>query len=471
MLTLEISSTDIRLMEVDRGKVIRWASQLLEPGIIEDEEVVDPQALGRAISRLISSTGVKGNSVVASVSGLYSLSRIVMVSVPPGGVVAHQAVVDAANEVMPLSEDEMYLSWQSTGATEGGHQVLVVSVPRDVIDGQMRGLRIAGASAHMLELKAMAVIRAVNRAQALIVNIESSSYDIIMVVNGLVEIMRTTAWKPDELSLEEKVDQLTLNLELTVGFYNSHHQEYLLDSDTPLFITGQMSGDIDLVELLQQRAGYNVESLAPPLEYPPNLPVSQYAVNIGLALKGTVHLIQERERGAYSLPDINLLPAEYKPWRPSARQIYATLAVVAVIALLFPLYQITTAAMDKTSKLEAEFGSLNSLLELRKAELAKREPLQKAISSYEALVDVKENATGDLAFIISQAESLDVEILTIVHQVNSLSVNCQTNSYITFRDFVTALENSGLFTTPITPPEGYPYIKSGTIKLTPVPAE
>ena len=250
VLTLEISSTEISVLEVDRGRVIRWAKQSLEPGIIDDEMVLDHQALGEAIRLLISSIGVRSNDIIVSISGLYSLSRILSVPVPPGEEVTQQAVVDIAMEMLPISEEEMYISWQSMGSMEGGQKVLVVSVPRDIVDGEIRALKIARINPRILDLKAIAVARAVNKQQALIINTGQTSYDIIMVVNGVVEIMRTTAWKSDVLSPEERLDHLALGLDLTVGFYDSNHTDHPFDPATPLVVTGHLSADDSIIEML-----------------------------------------------------------------------------------------------------------------------------------------------------------------------------------------------------------------------------
>jgi len=321
-VTLEIDTTAIRLIETGDGRVVRWASLSLNPTLFEDGVISDPRALSAAVRQLMDSSGIKAKKVIASVSGLYSVSRIVAVSTSPdGGVATREAVLEAAGDVMPLSMDELYLSWQTIAAGGDTQQVLVVGVPRDVLDAEMRTLRIAGVNPHILDLKAIALARAVNKKQALIINIEPSSFDIIIVVNGIPEVMRTLAWQQDGFTEEDRVEHLAMNLELTVGFYNSRHPDAPLDPATPFFITGQMSRDLDLVEKLPARMGYPLESLAPPLECPKHMPVSQYAVNIGLALKGTAPAYSLEQDG-YLPPDINLLPEAYKPWRPSARQVY-----------------------------------------------------------------------------------------------------------------------------------------------------
>ncbi len=459
MITLEISSAEIRLMETEDGKVTKWASRAIESGIFEEGVISDHQALSTAVRQLMRSSGINGKNVTVSVSGLYSLSRIVTVSTQPGETVTRQAILEAATEVMSVSEDALYLSWLTIGAAEGGQQVLVLGIPRDIVDNEILALRAAGINPRILDLKAIALARAVNRERALILNIESSSFDVVVVANGVTEVMRTTAWQPDGFSVEDKAEHLAVALELTVGFYDSHHSGSLLGSAIPLFVTGQMSGDLALMERLQARVEYSTESLAPPLEYPVHLPVSQYAVNIGLALKGTV-----LSKG-YALPDINLLPEIYKPWRPSVRQIYFFVAIVAAIALLFPLYQVTTEARAKTTILEARYTNVNSELERRQAIIKQREPLQKAIGQYNTIVALGGGFTEELKAIKNIAEELDVEVKSINHEGSRITFRGQADSRIVFIEFFTALEENGLFSTPVIPPTGYPWVTGGTITL------
>jgi len=468
VITIEISSTDIRLMETEGERVVKWASRSLEPDMFEEEVISDPQALSTAVRQLMTSSGIRGRKVIAGVSGLYSISRILIVPNPPRGSITQQTVLEAAREVMPLSEDELYFSWQTVAATEGGQQVLVVGVPRDVIDGEVRALKAAGLNPRILDLKAIALARAVNREQAIILNIEPTSFDVVIVVGGVAEVMRTVAWQQGDLTVEDKAEHLVSALELTVGSYNSHHPGFPLDPATPLFITGQMSGDIALMEKLQDRVGYLIEPLAPPLKYPAYLPVSQYAVNIGLALKGTAPS-KSLGQGGYLPPDINFLPQVYRPWKPSARQVYFFFAMMAVIALLFPIYQVTSEAMGKTAVLEAKYTSLNSELGRRKIELSKREPLQKAIAEYHTIVALGGGFVEDLKVIKSIAEEFGIEVGSISHGGGSITFTCQADSYTVFRDYKAALKESGRFSSVTFPvePETWPpeYLEGGPITL------
>ncbi len=464
VVTIEICSTAIKLMETEGASVTRWATSLLEPGTFNDEILSDPPALSAAVKEFMASNGINSRNVTASVSGLYSLSRIVIVPVQSGGAVTQQAVLERANEVMPFSEDELYLSWQNISAVEGGQQVLVVGIPRDIIDAEVRALKMGGVNPRALDLKAMALARAVNKEQTLILNIEPTTFDIVIVVNGVAEVMHTTAWREGDLSPEEKAEHLAVALELAVGFYNSHNPGIPLDPATPLFITGTVSGDVTLREKFKNRIVYPIEPLAPPLEYPEHFPVSQYAVNIGLALKGMTAAkspVQSR-----TTLDINLLPQIYRPWKPSTRQRYFFVVIIALIALLFPLFQLYSGAAEETTILEKRYSLINTELQRRQLELAKRDPLQKVINEYQTIVAMGGGIVEDVNVINSTATEFGIEMQTITHRGNAISFNCQADSYLTFRNFIAALKESGQFSLVTSPAERFPYLTGGDITIT-----
>lgn len=85
----------------------------------------------------------------------------------------------------------------------------------------------------------------------------------------------------------------------------------------------------------------------------------------------------------------------------------------------------------------------------------------------EAGEDMGGSFTEDLMVIHSRALELGVEVLSVAHTGKNVSITCQADSGTIFRDYLTALENSGRFTGPIPPPEGFPYIKGGSVTLEP----
>jgi hypothetical protein len=472
IVTLDIDNTAIRILEVKSGKVRKWASVPIEPDKVEKGVVTDWKTLSTMTKELISSSGIKTKKVLASISGLYSISRIVPMSALPVGSTIQEGVLEVAREIMPLSEDRQYLSWQTFTDVNGVRHILLLGVLRDIIDAEVQSLRAVGINPYLLELKAMALARVVNKEKALILNLEPSSFDIIVTVNGVPEIMRTLPWQREEITAEDSVEHLAIHLESTVEFYNLHHSDTPLDSTTPIFITGQISKELLLEEKLQARIGYPIEPLASPLECPADLPFSQYAVNIGLALKEIVPS-EYLGKGEYSslninaLSKVNLLPDIYQPWKPTPRQLYASFFIIAALALLFPIYQVTSDTIARTAKLQTRYEAVNSILARMQTELSLREPLQIAINEYHTIVDMGGGFTKDIEAIESEAESRGIQVEYITHEGMVITMSCQADTHTAFREYLTALEENGRFSSPIPPPEGYPFTKGGIIKVEP----
>ena len=58
-----------------------------------------------------------------------------------------------------------------------------------------------------------------------------------------------------------------------------------------------------------------------------------------------------------------------------------------------------------------------------------------------------------------------MQVASVLHEGIKISVEAEAPSYTAFREYITALEESGRFSSPVPPPEGYPYTTSGIIKL------
>ncbi|UCG10714.1 MAG: pilus assembly protein PilM [Dehalococcoidia bacterium] len=464
VVTLDIDSTTIRLLET-KGKAIKtWASASLESSEVASKEKAsrEAQPMGVVVKELMNSSGIKARHITASVSGLYSVSRIVPTPTPAPGSTIEEAFEDLTQDTIPLVEERLYFAWQTISAGEGEPNALLIGVPRDTIDNEVQSLKAVGINPSILELKAIALTRVVNREQALILNTEPASFDIVVVVNSIPEIIRTLPWQPEKLTPEEKAEHLAMTVELTVDFHNARHPNTPLNPKIPLFITGQIPDEAISRDKLEAKSGYLIEPLAPPLEYPTEFPVSQYAVNIGLALRQVTLSEDRRNEGLLPL-DINLLPRIYRPWRPSAKQVYTVTSLIAATVMLLPIYQVTSDTMLKTTQLESKFDLFNKQLEQRKLEIAQREPLQKAINNYNTIVNMGGSFTEDLALIQDEADKLGVQVQDVAHQGDKISITCKADSYLIFRNYLTALEESGRFLTPIPPPEGYPYTKAGEI--------
>jgi hypothetical protein len=67
-------------MEAKNGVVRRWADISYDPREIDPETAEGERALGAMVKQLMASSGIRAKSVVTSVDGLYTVSRIIPVA-------------------------------------------------------------------------------------------------------------------------------------------------------------------------------------------------------------------------------------------------------------------------------------------------------------------------------------------------------------------------------------------------------
>ena len=395
-VTLNISATSIRLLCVKGRQVNKWASAPLAPGLVKDGLILQPKAVGAAIDALFTSVKVPKKQVITSLTGLSFIYRIL--SLPRmKPALLDEAIRRGARKEMPLPVEELYLSWQAIGGGRDEVDFFVLGVPRNLVDAVVQTLAEAGVKPYLMELKPLALARAANRGDALIVAVEPDCFDIVLVANGIPAVMHTMTPRGEGASIEDNVQRLTDGLSKTVKFYNTSHPETPLSPDTPLLLTGELLAEATTSKLIQAEIDYPIEPLVPPLEFSPDLPLAIYATNMGLALK------KMPQKTATRLHDVNLniLSDKYRAKvRPVAlRYILFSLTVIIAIGLLFPLYQVKSQADAETMHLQTELATLSQ--ELHQARLAFNQAEQDEDTINKLAADV-ETIRQEHQYIMSQ---------------------------------------------------------------------
>ena len=411
-VTLSISSSDIRFLAMKGRRVKKWGSMPLEPGLVRDGDILNPQKVGRAISDLFQSMEIPRENVIASVTGLSFTYRTL--SLPRmKSAITSEAIYRAAAKEMPLPLDELYLSWQVTSREGDEVSYFVLGVPRNLIDAVKETLVEAGIRSYLIDLKPLALTRAANQADGLIAALEADCFDIILVARGIPIIMHTITPREGGASLEDNVRRLVDGLSKTIEFHNSTHPENPLNPQTPLFLAGQLMVDTGILEILRTQIEYPVEILTPPIEFPPHLPVALYATNMGLALRevSPKTVTRFREMSFKVLPDKRKAKAKTMPWR----YLFPALALLVIGALLLPLYQMRKGAVAETTALRAELTGISQ--ELRLA----REAADKARQEEEEIKAAIEEVTAEIA-------ALEEERLDILGDVGDFTVNLEVVS-------------------------------------------
>ncbi|MFQ5826889.1 MAG: type IV pilus biogenesis protein PilM, partial [Dehalococcoidia bacterium] len=368
------------------GRIQGWGTGPLEPGVVKDGLIMDAPGLGSAVAGLLRPRARKGGRIIMALNGLRITTRVL--SFPRmRRSMYEEAIRREAKREMPLPEEELCLSWQAIEPGEREQRFFVVGVARNLLQTQIEALKQLGISPRLMEPKAVALARAVNRKEALIMDLEPEGFEIILAVDGIPLVTHRGPWRQGSTAPEDMVQHLMHELSRALKFYSSAYPDNHLDPETPAFLTGELAVDPAISGLCRSKVGYTIEPLEPPLDCPPDLPLSEYAVNLGLALKEMTPA-RGMGRDRFPLSGLNVQLVDSSRSRPRIlKESLAVAAIAGAVLLLVPVDQANSQFVSETGRMRAEVASAAEELNLRKIESKKAEAISQALSETTAMVE------------------------------------------------------------------------------------
>lgn len=255
----------------------------LGPDLIQDGLILDLPVVGAAIETLFAERDAPKKGVIASLTGLGSISRIL--SLPKMAPhLLEGAIRREAKREMSMPIDELYLYHHVIDEKGNQQRVYVLGVPRELVDAHVKAFQAAEIKLKAVDLKPLALVRAVNRRNGIIADLEEDSFHVIVVVDAIPVIIRSVALS-GEGGGGYKAHRLVQEATRTVDFYNNGHPDSPLQPSAPVFLTGELAAVPSVNKTIQNEMKHPIEVPQPPLTYPDALPLPRFMVNIGLALK------------------------------------------------------------------------------------------------------------------------------------------------------------------------------------------
>ncbi len=288
-VTVNIEGQVIRTLAVKGNRAVSWGETLLDPDVVREGIITDPDRAGSALAAALDSLGVHGGNLIACVTGFRSIVRVLELPKMDEDLL-DQAVEREAKREMPVPMEDVYLSWQTLDAEEEeeGLRIFSLAVPRDILDPLLKAISTARRSPRSVDMKPLALARVCGKEEAIIGDVERSSADVVVVTKGIPVITRTIMDRGGEQGDEARIANFRDELGRTMKFYNDTHRQEPLDPSTPIFLTGPLAEMVTAAEPLQALEAlqqYSPRPLSPSIDCPPDLPIHTYAVNLGLALK------------------------------------------------------------------------------------------------------------------------------------------------------------------------------------------
>lgn len=389
-VTVFIEDAAIKLL-VARGKrVQKWAKLPLAPGLVSEGVILDEDQVADKVKQLFELQGVRARKVIAGLSGFNSIYRVVSLPELPEAILP-EAVKHEATRVIPVSLDQVYLSYQPIPGPAGETRFFLVAFPRSTADGLIRTLRKAGLDPEVMDLAPLALCRAIDEPRAIIIDVRSGSLDIAIMVDRVPQLIRSLSLPSEAQSLEERLPTIVEELNRTITFYNSSHLESILDSSVPIFVSGDLGAAADTWPSLVGTSGYSVSMLPSPIQGLEGFDSTQFMVNIGLALK---QISLEKEGANFSLVNFNALPEVYRRKRTPLSTYLIPVGVLIGIGLIVYMGLFVQNTTAQTVALQAELPPIENRIDQERKTIVevieKIEPIEPQIEVLKATVGIFE---------------------------------------------------------------------------------
>jgi len=451
-IALNISNSRLQVVALKGWRVKKWASLAIPEEVVRDGLILKPQVLGEAIDRLFRAKKIPRDHIVASLSGLSFTYRFIKLPQLKPELV-EEAILRAAKKEISLPLEELYLAWQPLPGGEEA-EYFVLGVPRNLVDALAATLTAADLTPAALELRPLALARAAARGEAIVVNMDADSFDIVIIAGGIPRVIHTIAPRGGDATPEDNIRRLADELTKTTAFYQGSQPEGQLDAATPLLLSGELAAETAATGLLQIEVDYPVELLVPPVEVPPQLALPAYAASIGLVLPRT----NGTPDAPYHDIDLNILSGRHrKAKKPPRSPVLALLAVLLTLAVagIYPLYQARAGLIETNAAARTELDNISweiTLAGLAATEAARQET---DIAATAAAASTRQQAnaailaprggfTADLNLVTESLPPLaDFNSVTI--DTEQITVTGRADSTATAVAYATALEASGAF--------------------------
>jgi type IV pilus assembly protein PilM len=412
-VSIYIDDTGLRIM-VTRGKrITRLAEMALEESLGSIDTPQKETDLAAKLRQLLRFNKISEKKIILGLSGLHCLTRPVILPELPRAMVG-EAVVREAKRILPMPLEQLYLSWQVISISGGKTRVFLAAVPRQIADMIIRVIHKAGCKPYLMEIKPLALARLSKEPSAIILDLQPKEFDIVIMLNGIPQPVRTIAFPQETLSLPDKFNIVKEDLKRTLDFVKTKGDDSQVKPGTALLVSGDLAEHSELYEPLAKELGLKADKLASPLKYLKYLEPAQYLVNSGLALK-----VMVKEAGPL-LPNFNVLPAPYQPKHISMNKLMIVPAAAGMIGVLILLAFSIQDAATNIQQVKNQLQNTTFMLDKKQAQKkAMTDQVDKLKGQIQTAAHDYDLYSSALKTMIITGNTMNDDLLTTVDNINT----------------------------------------------------
>jgi hypothetical protein len=452
-VTLYLDETSIRLLVVQRQRIKKWAMINLEPGLIKGSMVMQEAEVAGLIKKMLIDQNIKTKKVVLGFSGLHSLTRPAVLPEMPATMLK-EAITREARRVLPAPLDQLYLSWSYLPSPKARIRLYMVGLPKKAADSMVNTMHLAGLEPRRMGIKPLILTRIVPVNNAIIIDVQPKEFDIILMIEGVPQPIRTVPFPEQEITPEVRLQMIISDLDRTIKFYDANNSERPLNGDMPIYISGDLI-DVLLQKSLSEASGRPVIPLTSLLKGQDQIDTGRYMVNMGMAASTP----PPGRATTFSIINQNILPAPYQPKPISLMRVIGIPGGAAAVALAVPLLLLLQSTAANMNAIQAQLDTTNQLANQR---LAYQQELRKTIAdlrkqaaaaklnyddlnyTYQALKAGQEKINGNLRLILNVLPST-VTLMGINESSDYLTIEGESSQEAEVLKFARNLDVSGRY--------------------------
>lgn len=285
VVAISVEGAHLRFLTYANRTVLGWATELLDVRSARGGQINDPVALGTVLDETFDRLQLPRKRVAWALPGFQAATCVLDVPRLQGDEL-RRAVEEEAEHALGASTSDCFLYWQRLEGRIRRRGVFVLAVPKAAVLGALEALDVANVRPWTMDLRPLALARAVGRPDAVVANLEEGSLDLVILQQTVPTLVRClpvpTAAAGEREAAQERLVQ---EAERTLAYYDDLYPDQPLDPDTPLYLTGSLATGIGLAERLRAVTRHPIGRLAGLPPHPEDFPVAEYLVNLGLALK------------------------------------------------------------------------------------------------------------------------------------------------------------------------------------------
>lgn len=204
---VDLGRDRLTIVEIVDGSVARWISHPLPGDALRNGDPVEPAYIGDAIHQAMARAGMQAQRLRIALADEATVSRHVTVPAMPQRDLA-KAMHFAAEKHIPFPIERARWAWDVISRDAETLTVYLVATWRDLVDRYAEVGRAAQLEPEVLEPRAIAVARALDQEQALVLDAGDRRLHVTLLVAGqpvLVDEVEVGTVVPDE---REALDRL-----------------------------------------------------------------------------------------------------------------------------------------------------------------------------------------------------------------------------------------------------------------------